>query len=351
MTDSGNFLIFQNLMTKNNYFSIKFSDDKITFLDQTKLPLVEEYVETDDFNRIAIAIERLEMRGAPLIGVAAAYGLALSIKNIPANEQNKTFYSAYRRLLSTRPTAVNLFYALNELKNVFENNSNSEKLFNLLIERAKKIHEEDIVMCEKIALNGLKIFKKKSNVLTHCNTGKLATAGGGTAFYVIQKGYEHNFINKVFADETRPLLQGSRLTTFELDNAGIPFAVQTDSTAAVLMQQNLIDLVIVGADRIALNGDTANKVGTYNLAIACNYHNIPFYVAAPSTTIDRSIPAGNEIKIEYRNKNEVLAIGDKQISSADYEVFSPAFDITPSHLISGIITDEDLFLFPYNFIR
>jgi methylthioribose-1-phosphate isomerase len=338
-------------MIKNNYFSIKFFDDKLSFLDQTKLPLVEDYVETDDFDRIAEAIERLEVRGAPLIGVAAAYGLALSIKNIPADALRRTFYLAYQRLLSTRPTAVNLFYSLNELKNVFEENKDSENLYDLLIERAKKIHKEDTEMCEKIAQNGLKIFKKKSNVLTHCNTGKLATAGGGTAFYVIQKGYEHNLINKVYADETRPLLQGSRLTAFELHKAGIPFAIQTDSTAAVLMQQNQIDLVIVGADRIALNGDTANKIGTYNLAISCNYHNIPFYVAAPSTTIDRNIPAGNEIDIEYRNKNEVLSIGDMQIAHVEYEAFSPAFDVTPSHLISGIITDEDLFLFPYNFIR
>ncbi|MGE5805952.1 MAG: S-methyl-5-thioribose-1-phosphate isomerase, partial [Ignavibacteria bacterium] len=190
-----------------------------------------------------------------------------------------------------------------------------------------------------------------SAVLTHCNTGKLATGGDGTAFNVIKQGFEKGLVSFVYADETRPLLQGSRLTAFELGKNGIPFALQSDSSAAVLMQQNKIDLVIVGADRIALNGDTANKIGTYSLAVLCNFHNIPFYVAAPTTTIDRTILTGNDIKIEIRGKNELLGINGIPVTSSDYETFTPAFDVTPSHLITGIITDEQVYFFPYNFMQ
>jgi len=199
--------------------------------------------------------------------------------------------------------------------------------------------------------HGLTIFKQKSNVLTHCNTGKLATGGIGTAFGVIKTAFENGLVNHVFADETRPLLQGLRLTAFELEKSGIPFDLQTDSSAAELMKQGKVDLVITGADRIALNGDSANKIGTYNVAILANYHNIPFYIAAPSTTIDRSIPTGKEIEIEYRNKKELFYIGDTLITPEHYNAFTPAFDVTPAHLISGIITEEGLFTFPYNFIQ
>jgi len=195
------------------------------------------------------------------------------------------------------------------------------------------------------------IFKKKSTVLTHCNTGKLATGGEGTAFSVIKTGFENGLVEFVYADETRPLLQGSRLTAFELEKCGIPFSLQTDSMAAVLMQQGKIDLVITGADRIALNGDSANKIGTFSLAILCNYHNIPFYIAAQTTTIDRHIATGAEIEIEYRNKNEILAINGNSVAPENYNAFNPSFDVTPSHLISGIITEEKVNFFPYNFIQ
>jgi methylthioribose-1-phosphate isomerase len=213
------------------------------------------------------------------------------------------------------------------------------------------LHNDDIDKCNRIGKNGLAIFRKKSNVLTHCNTGKLATAGDGTAFNIIKMGYEKGLVNHVYVDETRPLYQGLRLTTFELEQDEIPFSVQTDSMAAVLMKEKKVDLVIVGADRIALNGDTANKIGTYNLAVLCNFHDIPFYVAAPTTTIDRTIPSGEEITIEYRNKSEVLANKSINIAPDSIDVFNPAFDITPSHLISGIITEDQVYLFPYNFIR
>lgn len=336
-------------MKNNSYFPLKFEDDHLIFIDQTKLPLQENYISTDDYNRIAEAIERLEIRGAPLIGIAAAYACALAFKNKKAKDDNY-FNKVYNRLASTRPTAVNLFYALKEIEKVYSSVDES-KVYDTLLLTAHKIFSDEEKFSEKIAKNGLNIFLKRSNVLTHCNTGALATAGFGTAFAIIKNAFDHQLINHVFVDETRPLLQGLRLTAFELEKNEIPFTVQTDSSAAVLMQEGKIDLVITGADRIALNGDTANKIGTYNLAVLCNYHNIPFYIAAPSTTIDRTIATGAEIAIEFRDSKELLFIGDKQIGKGSYQCFCPAFDVTPSHLIRAIITEEGVFTFPYNFIR
>ena len=338
-------------MKKSDYFSAKFENDEFIFLDQTKLPLEEVYVRTDDYERIALAIERLEVRGAPLIGIAAAYALALSLKKSNRGNNDVDFNNAYNRLARTRPTAVNLFSALDAIKSVYEAEKKSENIYEVLLAKAIQIHNEDIEHCRKIGENGLRIFQKKSNVLTHCNTGKLATGGAGTAFSVIKTGYQKGLVNYVYADETRPLFQGLRLTAFELEHSGIPFSVLSDSMAASLMKDHKIDLVITGADRIALNGDAANKIGTYNLAILCNFHDIPFYIAAPSTSIDRSILTGEDIKIEFRNKNEILNPSGHQIAPDHYDAYSPAFDVTPSHLIKGIITEEDIFFFPYNFLR
>jgi len=338
-------------MKKNNYFSFQLIDDKLTFLDQTKLPFEKSYIETDDCERIAKAIEKLEIRGAPAIGVAAAYALALSIKNSIKEKINSTFELAYRRLSNTRPTAVNLFSALEEMEKTYIQNKNTDNLYGVLKNKAIALHNDDIDKCHRIGKNGLAIFKKKSNVLTHCNTGKLATAGDGTAFNIIKMAFEKGLVSFVYVDETRPLYQGLRLTAFELEQNEIPFSVHTDSMAAVLMKEKKVDLVIVGADRIALNGDTANKIGTYNLAVLCNFHDIPFFVAAPTTTIDRTIPSGEEIIIEYRKKSEVLSHRSMSIASDSVEVFNPAFDVTPSHLISGIITEDQVYLFPYNFIK
>ena len=339
-------------MDKKEYFSIDFRDDKIIYLDQTRLPFKEEYVETDDYERVAEAIERLEVRGAPLIGIAAAYALSLSIKNFQNQDIEGNFYKAYHRLHRTRPTAVNLFFALDEVRNVYDKNkNNSGDLYALLLDKAKQIHSDDKEKCRKIGENGLKIFRKKSKILTHCNTGKLATGGDGTAFNVIKKGFEENLVEFVYADETRPLLQGSRLTAFELKRCGIPFAIETDSMAASLMKSGNVDFVVVGADRIALNGDAANKIGTLTLAILADYYNVPFYVAAPTTTIDRTIISGDEINIEQRAKDEILKINGIQIAPEQYETYSPAFDVTPSHLITGIITEENVYTFPYNFIK
>ena len=337
-------------MKPTDYFSVKYENESLIFLDQTKLPLEETYVSTDNFERIAEAIERLEIRGAPLIGIAAAYALALSLKNYKSDSEN-VFNLAYDRLAGTRPTAVNLFQALDEMKSEFEKLSDKSNSFEVLTLKAKEIHRRDEEFCLRIGRNGLSLFKQKSNVLTHCNTGKLATGGIGTAFGIIKTAYENGLVNHVYADETRPLLQGLRLTAFELDKSGIPFTIQTDSSAAELMKQGIVNLVITGADRIALNGDSANKIGTYNLAILANYHNIPFYIAAPSTTIDRTIATGKDIVIEYRDKKELYYIGETLISPEHFDAFTPAFDVTPAHLISGIITEEGAFTFPYNFIR
>jgi len=333
-------------MLNKNYFSIDFIDDKVIFLDQTQLPFIEKYIETDDYERIAAAIEKLEVRGAPLIGIAAAYALALSIKK-KSSEEN--FNKAYHRLSLTRPTAVNLFFALDEMKKIFNSERNIE--YDKLVKAAKKIHSDDIEKCRKIGWNGLSIFKKKSTILTHCNTGKLGTGGDGTAFSVIKTGFENKLVEFVYADETRPLLQGSRLTAFELDRSGIPFAIETDSMAAHLMKRGKIDFVITGADRIALNGDSANKIGTYSLAILANYHNIPFYIAAPTTTIDRKLVSGDDIIIENRSKDEILKVNGIPVTSEHFETYSPAFDVTPAHLITGIITEDKVYTFPYNFIQ
>ncbi len=332
-------------MKKTDYFSIAFRDSKLVFLDQTKLPFAEVYIETDDYERIAGAIERLEIRGAPAIGIAAAYALALSVKNGNTNE----FHKAYERLYKTRPTAVNLFYTLNRIKNLFD--EKKEDLYNILIAEAVKIHQEDIEKCQRIGENGLKIFTKKSRIITHCNTGKLATGGDGTAFNIIKTGYDHDLVDFVYADETRPLLQGSRLTAFELEKNGIPFKILTDSAAASLIKNKMIDFAVTGADRIALNGDTANKIGTYALAVICYHHDIPFFVAAPSTSIDKNLLTGDEITIEMRDKKELFEINGNSIVPLEYDAYTPAFDVTPSYLITAIITEDDVYRFPYNFLR
>jgi methylthioribose-1-phosphate isomerase len=328
--------------------AIEFNEDKLHIIDQTKLPLLEEYIITDDFERVALAIERLEVRGAPAIGIAAAYGLSLSVKNAKSNLQ-QIFMNAFERLKRTRPTAINLFYALDEMKKVFNEHRTDENIYKILIKKAIEIHNNDIEMCDLIGKNGLKVFAKKSRVLTHCNTGALATGGDGTALNIIKHAFEQGLVELVYVDETRPLLQGSRLTAWELEKAGIPFVINTDSSAAMLMKEGEVDLVITGADRIVLNGDTANKIGTYNLAVLCKHHNIPFYVAAPSTSIDEKSQTGNEIKIELRNRKELFEIQDTKITSTDYDAYCPAFDITPNDLITAIITERAVFYPPYKF--
>jgi len=335
-------------MNNSDFFALSFNSGYLTFLDQTKLPGIEDYVQTDDYERIAVGIERLEIRGAPAIGIAAAYALALAVKNKTVGIE-EDFDKAYSRIARTRPTAVNLFYALGVIKTSFESLSDKSKAYDVLLNKAKEIHSDDIDKCRKISENGLAVFNKKSRVLTHCNAGMLATGGMGTAVGVIAYAFEKGMVEKVYADETRPLFQGSRLTAFELDKLGIPFSIQIDSAAAVLMQKGLVDLVITGADRIAANGDSANKIGTYNLAVLCNYHKIPFYIAAPTSTIDTGTETGAGIKVEERSKDEITRINNSLITKEHFNVFSPAFDVTPNELITGIITEEKLHYPPYKF--
>lgn len=332
----------------SEFKSIDFKNDQLILIDQTLLPIEETYIETDDFERIALSIERLEVRGAPAIGVAAAYAVALAFKNA-TNDLESNFGRVYDRLAATRPTAVNLFWALDKMKEVFNANKDNGDIYNILMNTAKEIHRDDVNKCNAMGKNGLGIFTKKSVVLTHCNTGQLATGGSGTAFSVILEGFKNGLVEHVYADETRPLLQGSRLTAFELDKAGIPFSVNTDSMAAELMQKGKIDLVITGADRVAKNGDSANKIGTYSIAVLARYHGIPFYIAAPTSTIDLNCPGGNDIKIEQRDKSEVNSIKGNLITREDYDIYSPAFDVTPSGLINGIITEKQLHKPPYDF--
>lgn len=329
------------------FSALKFIDNRLVFIDQTRLPDEEDYISTDDYNRIAEAIERLEIRGAPLIGIAALYALALSIKDDIDN-----FEIALERLKKTRPTAVNLFHALERAKNFFYE-SESNQSYDALLNFAQKFHQSDIEYCNKISSYSFehitKKFNRKVRILTHCNTGSLATGGIGTAFGVILELHKKNIVEIVYACEARPLLQGLRLTSFELEKYKIPYKVITDSTAAFLMQKKLVDLVIVGADRIASNGDTANKIGTYSLAVNANFHSIPFYVAAPSTTIDKEILSGKEIVIEERNPDELLNFGTKRVITKRVEALNYAFDITPNELISAIITEDKVFNPPFNF--
>lgn len=331
----------------SDFFSLKFEDDNLIYIDQTKLPLEEIYITTDNYERIAEAIERLEVRGAPAIGITAAYGIAVAMK-IESDDIEKQFNHAYERLKRTRPTAVNLFWALDEMKKVFQSIEDYNNIYDKLKARAIEIHNDDIKSCDAMGTNGVELFDNDSVILTHCNTGQLATGGAGTAFSVIKKGYETGKVKFVYADETRPLLQGSRLTAFELSKSDIPFEILPDSAAAFLMKQRKIDAVITGADRIAKNGDTANKIGTYNLAILCKYYKIPFYIAAPTSTIDSSIESGDEIDIEMRGSEEVSQIRGIQVTKEEYAAYTPAFDVTPNELITAIITDKQVHKPPYN---
>jgi methylthioribose-1-phosphate isomerase len=328
-------------------------DGRIRFLDQTKLPLEEVYCTTDDAALIAEAIQRLAIRGAPLIGIAAAYGVALAslhLKSTDADEVRSSLYSAIDFLSSTRPTAVNLFWALKRQHKIIDTwqPESIDDLRKQLLDEALLIHHEDVEMCERISSFGVDLLPPSCSVLTHCNAGALATGGRGTALGVVTRAWELGKLKNVFIDETRPLLQGARLTAWELKQANIPSTLITDSTAAILMKQGKIDAVLVGADRIAGNGDVANKVGTYSIAVLAKHHKIPFYVAAPSSTIDFQRETGNDIPIEERDERETTVFNGKRIAPEDTNVFSPAFDVTPNEFVSAIVTNEGVLYPPFS---
>lgn len=333
-------------MRSDDYFSLKFENDGLVYIDQTRLPASEHFIHTEDYKRVAESIKRLEIRGAPLIGVAAAYALALSQKQ---RYSAKHFAKVAASLAATRPTAVNLFNALNRMKKLHNDLPTAERSYDVFLNEAIAIHREDEEMCEAIAANWSKIFKASSVVLTHCNTGKLATGGIGTAFGVIRRGFEAGKVSFVYADETRPLFQGLRLTSYELGKTGIPFKVITESTAGVLIRDGKIDVVITGADRIASNGDSANKLGTFTLSVLCKAYDVPFYIAAPSTTIDPSAKGFADIPIEERSPLEVTQYLSEDLAALPFDSFNPSFDVTPAENITGIITEHGVFDYPYNF--
>ena len=323
-------------------------------LDQTKLPSEEVILQIENTDSLVQAIQQLSIRGAPALGVAGAYGVLLAITDWQPSEDppDWAFLSNnVQALRNARPTAVNLNWAITRLITTVKSQNPQSKraAYQLLEQEAIALHKEDEARCRKIGEYGAALLGDCPKVITHCNTGALATGGIGTALGVIYTAAMHGKQVEVYADETRPLLQGARLTAWELQRAGIPVYVMTDGMAASLMHQTPVDAVIVGADRIANNGDTANKIGTYQLALAARAHNVPFYVAAPVSTVDTSLGTGDEIPIEMRSGSEITSWQNIQTAPPDVAVYSPAFDVTPAQYITGIITDLGIAREPYNF--
>lgn len=333
--------------------AIQWKNEALILLDQTLLPNEVTTVNCSTCDEVAHAIKTMKVRGAPAIGVSAAYGLVLAAKN---NEGEKLtvlkerLEEAKSLLADTRPTAVNLFWALERMARLWQKDDykNNEELITRLEEEALAIDKEDFDMNKKMGQFGSELIPNKAAILTHCNAGALATAGYGTALGVIRYAFYAGKAIQVYADETRPLLQGARLTAWELMEDEIPVTLITDNMAGYLMQQGKIDLVVVGADRITACGDVANKIGTYSVAVLAKYHGIPFYVAAPASTIDINIQSGKEIPIEERHHEEVRSVGGVLTAPKDVPVYNPAFDVTPSSLIDAIITNQGVLRPPYN---
>ena len=324
--------------------TIQWDKERIKLIDQTLLPNKFKHIYCDSVESIWEAIKNLRVRGAPAIGIAGALGVILGVQDSRAKdypELKKQLEHAISYLASSRPTAVNLFWALDRMRVCCEKHKelSISEIKSKLLNEAQKIIDEDKNVCRNIGKNGAKLIKNGDVILTHCNAGGLATADYGTALGVIFHAAEQGKKIRVYADETRPLLQGARLTTWELMQAGIDVTLICDNMAGSLMKQGKIDCVIVGADRIASNGDTANKIGTYSLAVLAKAHSIPFYVAAPISTFDMKIKSGEQIPIEQRAPEEVTNLCGKRIAPKDVNVYNPAFDITPARLISAIITE------------
>jgi len=323
--------------------SIEWKEHSLCLLDQTLLPNRIEYIECHSYQRVAQAIKRLEVRGAPAIGAAAAFGLVLGAKELNSGQK---FWGGIEKvaeeLRQTRPTAVNLFWAIERMMSVINKtnkDSNPVDIILRLEQEAIAIASEDRDMNYKISQYGAQLFNEPVSILTHCNAGSLATVGFGTALGVIRQAFSEGKITRVYADETRPLLQGSRLTAWELMQEKIPVTLITDNMAGWVMRKNMVQAVIVGADRITLNGDVANKIGTYSVAVLAKEHNIPFYVAAPISTFDFTMESGLDITIEERRADEVTHFSGIGVAPEGVDVFNPAFDVTPNSLVSAIITE------------
>jgi methylthioribose-1-phosphate isomerase len=329
---------------------VEWLGDRVKILDQTRLPQEEVYLELDSYQDIASAITELKIRGAPAIGVAGAYAIALGALKVESSSR-EGFMDGFRlvsqTIAATRPTARNLFRSIERMNRIAEAGRKVSEIKESLVKEAIKIHDEEAEATLKLSQFGADLIRDGFTILTHCNTGPLATTGYGTALGVIIQAKEQGKRLKVFADETRPLLQGARLTTWELQKAGIPVTLITDSMAGYFMSRGEIDCVIVGADRIAANGDTANKIGTYTVAVLAKENGIPFYVAAPTTTIDPSLASGKEIPIEQRKPEEVTRIQGIQIAPDGTSVENPAFDVTPSKYITTIITERGIIKQPF----
>jgi methylthioribose-1-phosphate isomerase len=334
--------------------TLAWTPEGVRFIDQTKLPLVESYVLATTYEQVADVIVTMVVRGAPAIGVSAAYGVALGAlrtKAATAEEFATEFDIICARLAGTRPTAVNLFWAIDRMNQLFAallgSGANLVQIKEQLLAEAHAMYAEDIAACKTMGAFGGALLPDEGGVLTHCNAGALATCGYGTALGVIRSAIEQGKRIHVYADETRPFLQGARLTAWELMADHIPTTVICDNMAASLMRQGFIQAVVVGADRIAANGDTANKIGTYNVAILAKEHNIPFYVAAPWSTIDLATATGDAIPIEERPAIEVTHHGGKQLTPNGVGIRNPAFDVTPAKYISAIITERGVVRGPY----
>lgn len=334
--------------------TIAREDDVVVMIDQRKLPAQEVYVRCRTAPEVARAIKTMVIRGAPAIGVAAALGIALGMRRSTATGTQKfatEFYRICELMAATRPTAVNLFWAIDRMKRTFAaaaaEGASVDQIKDRLDADAQAIHDEDVASCRAMGAFGADVVPADAHILTHCNAGALATAGYGTALGVIRGAVEAGKKVTVFADETRPFLQGARLTAWELVRDGIQTTVITDNMSGSLMRQGKVNFVVVGADRIAANGDTANKIGTYSVAVLAREHQIPFYVAAPLSTIDLKTPDGSLIPIEERNSREVTHVGGTQLAPEGALVWNPAFDVTPNHLIAGIITERGIARAPY----
>jgi len=333
-----------------NISPLTWLGNRLLILDQSRLPGEEAYLELDDYQDIATAIRELKVRGAPAIGVAGAYAIALGalqIKTTSKDEFSRQLEGVISTIASTRPTARNLFRAIERIWQVAEKYTGVEQTRAALVDEAVKIHAEEAEATRKLSQFGAELIKDVFTILTHCNTGPLATTGYGTALGIIMQAKEQGKKIKVLVTETRPLLQGARLTTWELHKVGIPTTLITDSMAGYFMRRGEVDCVIVGADRITANGDTANKIGTYTLAVLARENDIPFYVAAPTTTIDPSLFAGKEITIEQRSAEEVTHIKGVRTAPEGINAANPAFDITPQRYISAIITEKGIMRKPY----
>ena len=328
--------------------AIKFENDRLYIIDQTLLPAQLSYIRIDDINQCIDAIKTLKVRGAPAIGICAAYGLYVMAKlytDLSFADFKKNMDEASDALFSSRPTAVNLSWAIDRIKSVYHKSPRThlQKVLSSIRAEAVAIHTEDRDACHHIGYNGLKIIPNPARILTHCNTGSLATGGWGTALGIVYAAQKENYQIHVFIDETRPLGQGARLTFWELMQNNVRCTLITDSTSGSLMKEEKVDLVLFGADRIARNGDVANKIGSYNLAALARLHGIPCYAVAPSSTFDLSLESGDDIKIEIRNSQEVLHLygySDKLNVVAD--VYNPAFDVTPADFLTGIITERGI---------